>query len=143
MTADERPLAPFEEEHASLARRRAAPARARRSSPLRICIGLCALAGVALAALLGYFTFQVLRQVHEQLAHPHKAHHVDPAVLAGDSAQLHALEPDVVRSFYGPDVGSVDSFNLKAAVWLRTSEKLSDPGAPASSRSRSCPRASC
>ena len=137
MTADERPLAPFEEEHASLARRRAAPARARRSSPLRICIGLCALAGVALAALLGYFTFQVLRQVHEQLAHPHKAHHVDPAILAGDSVQLHALEPDVVRSFYGRDLGSIDSFNLKAAIWLRTSDKLKDPGASSFPFSRS------
>ncbi|GAA5856529.1 hypothetical protein JCM9279_003007 [Rhodotorula babjevae] len=130
MTADDRPLAPFEEEHASLARRRAAPARAHRSSPLRICVGLCALGGLALFAFLAYLTFQVLRQVHEQLAHPHKAHHVDPTVLAGDSAQLRDLEPDVVRSFYGRDVGSVDSFNLKAAIWLRTSEKLADPDAP-------------
>ncbi|GAA5893057.1 hypothetical protein JCM8208_004334 [Rhodotorula glutinis] len=130
MPADERPLAPFEEEHASLARRRAAPARARRSSPLRICVGLLALAGLALCAFIAYFTVQVLRQVHDQLAHPHKAHHVDPAVLVGDSAALHALEPDVVRSFYGRDVGSVDSFNLKAAIWLRTTDKLKDPDAP-------------
>ncbi|GAA5945475.1 hypothetical protein JCM3775_003709 [Rhodotorula graminis] len=128
MTADDRPLAPFEEEHASLARRRRA-APARRSSPLRLCVALCALGGLALFAFVGYLTVQVVRTVHQQLAHPHKAHHVDPAVLVGDSAQLHALEPDVVRSFYSRDLGSVDSFNLKAAIWLRTSDKLKDPDA--------------
>ena len=129
MPALEPDLAPFEEERASLALRHRTRAQRPQRSPLRLCLGLCALGGIALLLGIAWFTVEVARQVYQQFAHPHRAHHVDPALLqSGDAEHLRTLEPTVVRSFFGHnDTGSVEFFNLKAAIWLKTSGKLNDP----------------
>ncbi|BGP47386.1 hypothetical protein JCM10450v2_003238 [Rhodotorula kratochvilovae] len=132
MSPPETPLAPFGEEHASLARRHRAAVAARRSrmSPLRCCVGFCAILGLAALGTVTFIVVGLARDWSGIAASPHRAVHANPAVVAGTS-DVRALEPTVVRSLFGRgDVGSIGAFNLKAAIWVRTSNRLKDPDAP-------------
>ncbi|GAA5876250.1 hypothetical protein JCM8547_003747 [Rhodosporidiobolus lusitaniae] len=99
-----------------------APPRPKRSTltPLRFCIGFCGLLGVVVGGLIVYGIVRGTRALYKDISKPHHRIHANSSLHAPTVA---ANESGIVRSFFGAkEVGGVDRFDLKAAIWGRVGE---------------------